>query len=312
MKALITGINGQAGSYLAEFLLKKGFEVHGLVRRHSVASAQTARIEHIRKDIHLHYGDVTDFSSVARAIKIAQPDHIYNLAAQSHVKVSEDTPIYTAHADALGLLNILEVMRINHNCQFYQASTSEMFGNEIDADGYQRETTPMKPVSPYGAAKLFAHNICNHYRKAYNMWIGCGILFNHTSVRRGETFVEKKIADGFKQYKKTGKRLELGNLSAQRDIGYAPEYVEAMYQIIQKGDDYVIATGYTWSVEEMCQLAAKELGITSIHDVVTPSEKYLRANELNLLKGDSSKALRDFGWKPKKQFPEIMKELCSL
>lgn len=310
MKALITGINGQDGSYLAELLLSKGYEVHGIVRRNSIAANQSIRINHIYDKLELHYGDMTDFSSLFSVISKVRPDEIYNLAAQSHVKVSEETPIYTAQADAVGVVNLLEIVR-QFPCRLYQASTSEMFGNHEGVYKHiQNERTPFKPVSPYGASKLFAHNLCTHYRTAYGLKISCGILFNHTSPRRGDTFVEKKIVNGFKEYKKTGKRLELGNLSAKRDIGYSPEYVEAMWMMLQnEPDDYVIGTGETYSVEEICKIAAKELDITNIFDVVTPSEKYMRANELNYLCADPTKAMMKLGWNPKKKLPEIIKEM---
>lgn len=313
MKALITGINGQDGSYLAELLLSKGYGVHGIVRRNSVAANQSFRINHIYDQLHLHYGDITDFVSISSVINKVRPDEIYNLAAQSHVKVSEETPIYTAQADAVGVINLLELVR-QFPCRMYQASTSEMFGNqdEVQYQFTQNENTPFKPVSPYGASKLFAHNLCTHYRKAYGLKISCGILFNHTSPRRGDTFVEKKIVNGFKEYKKTGKRLELGNLSAKRDIGYAPEYVEAMWMMLQvEPDDYVIGTGETYSVNEICHMVAKELDIKNIFDVVTPTDKYFRANELNLLCADPSKAMFKLGWKPKKKLPEILKEMIE-
>lgn len=312
MKALITGIAGQDGSYLAELLLSKGYEVHGIVRRHSVSETQSHRINHIFDKLHLHYGDMTDFASLLHIIQKVRPDEIYNLAAQSHVKVSEETPIYTAQADAVGVANLLEILRL-FPCKLYQASTSEMFGNSIDGDGYQRESTPMRPVSPYGASKLFAHNLCNHYREAYKLFICCGILFNHTSVRRGETFVEQKIVKGLCEVKK-GKRefIELGILSPTRDIGYAPEYVEAMWLMLQqeKPDDYIISTGISTSIYDIQRYVCHSL---ELHQVkcIKYSEKYHRAQELHDLKGDCTKATYKLGWRHKKKLERILDEMIE-
>lgn len=309
MKALITGIAGQDGSYLAELLLSKGYEVHGIVRRHSVSETQSHRINHIFDNIHLHYGDMTDFASLLHIIQKVKPDEIYNLAAQSHVKVSEETPLYTLKADGEGVVNLLEILRLYH-CKMYQASTSEMFGNATTAT--LNERTPLNPVSPYGWAKLYAHGICGHYREAYGLPIYRGILFNHTSVRRGETFVEQKIVKGLVEVSK-GLRtnIELGNLDAVRDIGYAPEYVEAMWLMMQKEpDDYVIGTEMAYSVREIVQMVCEMLGLYMTKSVEC-SDKYLRAQELNHLKADCTKAFMELGWKAKKQLPEILEEMVK-
>jgi GDPmannose 4,6-dehydratase len=256
MKALITGINGQDGSYLAEFLLEKGYEVHGTLKRNSVSENQTARLDKVYEDLNLHYADMTDLSSLNRVIQEVNPDEIYNLAAQSHVKISFEQPLYTANATGLGTLNLLEsVKQINKSIKIYQASSSEMFGNSIDADGYQRETTPMNPVSPYGCAKVFAYNISRNYRNSYGMFISNGILFNHESERRGTNFVTNKVCKEAVRIKLgLSDRLKLGNLNATRDWGHAKDYVKAMWQILQldKPDDFVCATGISHSIEELC------------------------------------------------------------
>lgn len=312
MRALITGVNGQDGSYLAELLLNNGYQVHGLVRRNSVAANQSTRVNHLidNRDFHLHYGDVTDMANLSQIVKKVIPDEVYNLAAQSHVKVSEELPSYTADADAKGVLNLLELCT-HWGFKIYQASTSEMFGNTTEEP--QNEDTPLNPVSPYGAAKTYAHHLCNHYRKAYGLFITCGILFNHTSVRRGDTFIEQKIAKGFVEFKKSGKKFEIGNLNAKRDFGYTPEYVQAMWMMMNhsKPDNFVIGTGVSWSVESICTMAAQRLGISNIFDVVTPSYKYMRAQELDTLKADYTKAEKELGWKPVKMFPDILNEMID-
>lgn len=312
MKAFITGINGQDGSYLAEFLLSKGYDVYGIIRRNSVSENQTYRINEILPKINLSYGDVTDLSSIISVLKNIMPDEIYNLAAQSHVKVSFEQPIATANVTGLGALNVFEAARlICPNAKIYQASTSEMFGNNIDADGFQRETTRMTPVSPYGAAKLYAHNIGINYRHSYNMFISNGILFNHESIRRGSNFVTTKIIKGAVSiYLKKSEKLYLGNLDATRDWGYAKDFVEAMWLILQqdKPDDFVCATGISSSVRHLCSLTFSKLNM-DYKDYVLQDENYYRPEELNDLKGDSSKFKNLTNWKPSISFNEMIDEM---
>src|SRR5688572_8388661 len=254
-RALITGINGQDGSYLSEFLLDKGYEVHGILKRNSVAETQTTRIEHIRDRIFLHYGDVTDLSSLNYIIKETKPQEIYHLAAQSHVRISFDQPLYTANATGIGTLNLLEAVRLmDPSIKIYQASSSEMFGNSVDADGYQRETTPMNPVSPYGCAKVFSYHLARNYRNAYKLFVSNGILFNHESPRRGTNFVTNKVCKEAVRVKYgQNDKLELGNLDASRDWGHAKDYVRAMWLILQQSepDDFVCATGVSHSVRNL-------------------------------------------------------------
>lgn len=313
-KALITGINGQDGSYLAEFLLEKGYEVHGVMKRNSISETQAIRVEHLSNKITLHYGDITDLSSIVRILKETNPDEIYNLAAQSHVRISFDEPVYTLMATGLGVLNILEGVRhTNLNSKIYQASSSEMFGNNIDTDGFQRETTPMTPVSPYGAAKLYGHNICKNYRNSYNMFICSGILFNHESPRRGTNFVTNKVCkEAVKiKYGLTDK-LVLGNLNANRDWGHAKDYVEAMWMMLQqeKPDDFVCSTGISHSVKELVQYVFNKLDL-DWEKYVNQSQKYLRPEELNNLKGDSSKLRELTGWRPNYTFETMLDEMIS-
>jgi GDPmannose 4,6-dehydratase len=234
-KSLITGINGQDGSYLAEFLLSKGYEVHGTLKRNSVSENQTSRLDHVYDKIILHYADLTDMSSLISVIQKVMPDEIYNLAAQSHVRISFDQPLYTANVTGIGTLNLLEAVKlIKPNTKIYQASSSEMFGNSIDSDGFQRETTPMNPVSPYGCAKVFSYNICRNYRNSYGMFISNGILFNHESPRRGTNFVTNKVCkEAVKIKLGLSNELKLGNLDATRDWGHAKDYVKAMWEILQ-------------------------------------------------------------------------------
>ena len=327
-RALITGITGQDGSYLAEFLLKKGYEVHGLVRRSSTFNLHN--IEHLFKagkapDPHLHYGDMTDINSLISALRSARPQEIYNLAAQSHVKVSFEVPYYTAQSDAVGVLSLLEAVRIlNIPAKIYQASTSELFSGD-KKEAPQNEKTPFKPRSPYGVAKLYAYEIARIYRESYGMFAVNGILFNHESPRRGYSFVSRKITHGAAEIK-LGLRenILLGNLEAHRDWGYAKEYVEAMWKMLQqkKPKDLVIATGETHSVREFVEVVfshagmplhwqgkgLKEKGIDQ-HGItrIAIDPVYFRPNEVSYLYGDPSRARKELNWKAKTKFEELAK-----
>ena len=307
--ALITGITGQDGSYLAELLLAKGYEVHGIVRRLSTFGTQ--RIEHIFDRLHLHYGDVTDGGAMARIVAEVEPDELYNLAAQSHVRVSFDQPHYTAEAVALGALNVLEAARAIPGCRVYQASSSEMYGQVVETP--QRETTPFRPRSPYGVAKVYAHWITVNYRESYGMHASCGILFNHESPRRGETFVTRKItraaariAAGHQQH------VSLGNLDAKRDWGHARDYVEAMWLMLQQDepDDYVIATGETHTVREFATLAFSIVGLDYL-DYVRHDQRYDRPAEVDVLLGDASKARERLGWTPSVTFGGLVRQMVE-
>ena len=313
-KALITGINGQDGSYLAEFLLEKGYEVWGVVKRNSVSETQSVRIDHIFEKLNLEYADLTDMASLVSVLQKVQPDEIYNLAAQSHVRVSFDQPIYTANATGLGTLNILESVRmVSPNSKIYQASSSEMFGNNIDKDGYQRETTPMNPVSPYGCAKVFSYNICRNYRNSYGMKIWNGILFNHESPRRGTNFVTNKVVKAAVKIKLgLQSDLHLGNLDATRDWGHAKDYVEAMWMMLQTDEpnDYVCATGVSHSVRELVNYVFTRLGL-HWSEYVKQDEKFLRPEELHNLKGDSTKLRNELGWVPKYSFETMLDEMIE-
>ena len=313
-KALITGINGQDGSYLAEFLLKKGYEVFGTLKRNSVAENQTARLDKVYDKIKLFYADLTDLSSLISVIQKTQPDEIYNLAAQSHVRISFDQPIYTAQVTGVGTLNMLEAVRlIKPDAKVYQASSSEMFGNSIDVDGFQRETTAMYPVSPYGCAKVYSYNICRNYRNSYNMFISNGILFNHESPRRGTNFVTNKVVkEAVKIKLGLSKKLALGNLDATRDWGHAKDYVEAMWMILQleNPDDYVCATGISHSVKELCEYVFGKLEL-SYQDYIVMDEKFLRPEELNDLKGDPTKLKKHTEWEPTYTFETMLDEMIE-
>jgi GDPmannose 4,6-dehydratase len=313
--ALILGINGQDGSYLAEFLLEKKYEVWGGIKRNSVAENQTSRLDSIYSQLmgKLQYADLTDLASLISLIQQSQPDEIYNLAAQSHVRISFDQPIYTTLATGLGVLNLLEAIRlIKPDVKFYQASSSEMFGNCIDSDGFQRESTPMNPVSPYGCAKVYGYNITRNYRNSYNLFAANGILFNHESPRRGTNFVTNKVAkEAVKIKKGLSKELKLGNLHATRDWGHAKDYAKAMWLILQQKtpDDYVCATGISYSVKDLVEYTFSKLGL-DWEKYVKIDQKYFRPEELEDLKGDSSK-LRKLGWKPEYTFQTMMDEMIE-
>jgi len=329
-KALITGITGQDGSYLTELLLDKGYEVHGIIRRAS--SFNTTRIDHLFKDFHqsdvrlfLHHGDLTDSSNLNRILEKSRPDEIYNLAAQSHVKVSFDVPEYTGEVDAIGVLRILDAIKeTGIETKFYQASTSELFG--LAQEIPQSEKTPFYPRSPYAAAKLYAYWVVKNYREAYNIFAVNGILFNHESPRRGETFVTRKITRAATRIKLgLQDKLHLGNLDSKRDWGYAPEFVEAMWLMLQadKPEDYVIATGETRTVREFIELSFKELEIDIAWQGQAEEEKgidaktgktlieidpfYYRPTEVDILLGDYSKAKNELGWQPRVKFSDLVK-----
>jgi len=292
--ALITGINGQDGSYLAEFLLEKGYEVWGTVKRNSVAENQTSRLDEIYPQLigKLQYADLTDLASLISVIQQCQPDEIYNLAAQSHVRISFDQPIYTAQATGVGTLNLLEAIRLTKpNAKMYQASSSEMFGNSIDEDGFQRETTPLVPVSPYGCAKVYSYNICNNYKNSYGMFVSNGILFNHESPRRGTNFVTNKVVKGAVMIKKGLKQdLSLGNMDATRDWGHAKDYVKAMWMMLQQDEpgNFVCSTGVSHSVKDLVAYTFGKLDL-DWKQYIKQDPKFLRPEELEDLKGDSTK-----------------------
>jgi len=335
-KALITGITGQDGSYLAELLLSKGYEVHGIIRRSS--SFNTARLDHIYQDPHvndrhlfLYYGDMTDSLAIDRIMNEVKPDEIYHLAAQSHVHVSFDIPKYTGEVDALGTLYVLEAMR-NHapNARMYNATTSELYGKVLEIP--QKESTPFNPRSPYGVAKLYSYHIVKNYREAYGLFAVNGILFNHESERRGSTFVTKKITEGLVNYLKTGKPFYLGNVYAKRDWGYAPDFVEGMYLMLQQTEpeDFVLATGETHTIKEFVDEClyfipdrrfewAKDRFLRECLWEVFPDEstklvigiddKYYRPAEVDLLLGDATKAKEKLGWEPKTKFKDLVKKM---
>ena len=326
--ALITGITGQDGSYLAELLLEKGYEVHGIVRRSSLIN--THRIDHIYDSITLHYGDLTDSTNLVRVIKQVQPDEIYNLGAQSHVKVSFEMPEYTADVDGMGTLRILEAVRLlgmEDLVRIYQASTSELYG--LVQETPQKETTPFYPRSPYGVAKLYGYWITKNYREAYGMYACSGILFNHESPRRGETFVTRKITRGLSRISNGLQDcLYLGNLDAKRDWGHAKDFVEAMWLMLQQDepDDYVIATGVQYSVKDFIEEAAPYFGMNIVwlnegldtvgydrnskKTVIRVDPKYFRPAEVETLLGDASKAKEKMGWEPKISFKQLVEDMC--
>jgi len=316
-KALITGITGQDGSYLTELLLDKGYEVHGIVRRSS--SFNTDRIEHLYRDPHergtrlfLHYGDLGDASSLNRIIEKVAPDEVYNLGAQSHVRVSFDVPEYTSDVTGLGTVRLLEAIReVGLQPRFYQASSSELYGKVVETP--QRETTPFHPRSPYAAAKAYAFYITQNYREAYGLFACNGILFNHESPRRGETFVTRKITRALGRMKYgLQDKLYLGNLDAKRDWGFAGDYVEAMWRMLQaeRPDDYVVATNETHSVREFLDIAARHLGV-DLEGRVEVDPRYFRPAEVDLLLGDATKARRELGWSPRVGFEELVRMMAD-
>jgi len=315
-KALITGINGQDGSYLTELLLEKNYEVHGILKRNSVAENQTARLDdvyHTIKD-NLYYADMTDMASLVRVLQEVQPDEIYNLAAQSHVRISFDQPIYTAQTVAIGTMNLLEAIRlICPTVRMYQASSSEMFGNSIDEDGFQRESTPMNPTSPYGCAKVFGYNLVRNYRNSYNLFLSNGILFNHESPRRGTNFVTNKVVkEAVKIKNGVSNKLMLGNLNATRDWGHSKDYVKCMWLILQhdKPDDFVCSTGISHSVKDLCEYIFNKLDL-NYKDYVGIDDKYFRPEELTDLKGDCTKAKNVLGWKHEYAFESMLDEMIE-
>tara|TARA_R110000782_G_scaffold78547_1_gene156627 strand:+ start:11297 stop:12268 length:972 start_codon:yes stop_codon:yes gene_type:complete len=315
-KALITGIAGQDGSYLTEYLLSLGYEVHGMVRRHSVAENQNFRLHHImdNPNVTSHYGDLLDYPSLVRIISLVQPDEIYNLGAMSHVRVSFDMPSFTIQTNALGVLNILEVYRtLCPEAKFYQASSSEMFGNSVDEDGVQRLTTPMNPVSPYGCAKVMGYNLVKHYRQAYKLHACNGILFNHESPRRGSNFVTNKVVKTAVEIKKgLTNVLELGNMDSSRDWGHSKDYVRAMHKIINHDvpDEFIVATGKSHTVRQLCETVFSKLGM-DYRDYVVQNPKFMRPEELRYLRGDPSKVIETLGWKPEYTFETMLDEMIE-
>ena len=310
-RVLITGITGMDGSHLADLLLEKGYEVFGMERR--VSTPNRTNIKHLEGKIKFVEGDLTDQMSLVRCLKKVEPDEIYNLAAQSFVYVSFLTPEQTSDVNALGVLRMLEAIReYGKPTKFYQASTSEMFGKVQETP--QNETTPFYPRSPYGVAKLYGHWITKNYRESYDMFVCCGILFNHESERRGIEFVTRKITDGIARiHLGLQDKIVLGNLDAKRDWGYAPDYVEAMWLMLQQDepDDYVISTGKTYSIREFLDYSFKHIGITDWSKYVGQDERYMRPSEVDLLRGDSSKALKNLGWKPKTSLEEMVGKMID-
>ena len=315
-KALITGINGQDGSYLSEHLLSLGYEVHGIVRRHSVAENQNHRLvkNGTSGKIKAYYGDLTDYPSLVRIISDVMPDEIYNLGAMSHVRVSFDMPSFTIQTNALGVLNMLEVYRtVCPNAKFYQASSSEMFGNSVDEDGVQRLTTPMNPVSPYGCSKVMGYNLVRHYRHAYKLHACNGILFNHECPRRGTNFVTNKVVRGAVAIKKgLENKLELGNMDSYRDWGHSKDYVRAMHMIVnhKTPEEFIVATGNTHSVRDLCETVFSKLDL-NYEDYIVQNPKYMRPEELKYLKGDPSKAKKILGWEPHYTFSSMIDEMIE-
>ena len=313
-RALITGISGQDGSYLSEYLLDLDYEVHGIIRRLSVAENQDSRLKETCSNIETHYGDMSDIPSLTRVVSEVKPDEIYNLAAMSHVRISFDIPHYTIQTNAMGVLNILEAYRnIVPKAKFYQASSSEMFGNSVDEDGVQRLTTPMTPVSPYGCAKVLGFNLVRHYRHAYGLHACNGILFNHESPRRGANFVTNKVVKTAVHIKAgLTDKLELGNMDSKRDWGHSKDYVRAMHMIVNHDvpDEFIIATGQTNSVRDLCEYVFSKLDLDYKEHVVQNS-KFMRPEELNYLKGDPSKAREVLKWEPEYTFETLLDDMIE-
>lgn len=313
-KALITGVAGQDGSYLTEHLVSMGYEVHGLVRRNSVPEHQESRVDHLAGQFSAYYSDLLDMGSLIRLLGSIAPDEVYNLGAQSHVRISFDIPEFTVQTNALGPLHVLEALRVlGLESRYYQASSSEMFGDSVDADLFQRETTPMHPVSPYGCAKLFGYHITRNYRKAYGMFAANGILFNHESPRRGSNFVTSKIIKTAVQIKLgLAHELVLGNLDSQRDWGHSRDYVRAMHLILNHSepDDFVVATGTTRSVRQLLDLTFGQLGM-NYENFVKQDSKFMRPEELLYLRGDASKITKVLGWEPSLSFEDMIAEMTS-
>lgn len=312
-RALITGISGQDGSYLAEFLLNKGYEVYGTIRRQSTESTLN-RIKHLVGDLKLDYADLTDVSSLQKILIHSKPHEIYNLGAQSHVKVSYENPIYTTNVVALGTLNLLESVRyFSPFSRVYQAGTSEMFGNSVDEDGFQRETTPFKPANPYACAKVFAHQICINYRNSYNLYISNGILYNHESPRRGENFVTVKvIKTAVDIFRGKTNELKLGTLDSHRDWGHSKDYVKAMWMILQHSnpDDFICATGVSHSIKDLCEYVFTKLNM-DYEKYVKIDQNFVRPEETKFLRGDSSKLRNVIGWEPEYSFETLMDEIIG-
>lgn len=313
-KAFITGINGQDGSQLARLLLSKGYEVHGIVRRNSIPEHQELRIDDLTDQIRTYYGDLGHSSAISRLLRDIQPDEIYHLAAQSHVRISFEIPLYTANTNAMGTLSMLEAYRLEcPEARFYQASSSEMFGTGIDDDLCQRETTTMLPTSPYGCAKLFAYHIVRNYRKSYKLFASNGILFNHESSMRGSNFVTGKVVKGAVMIKLGMlSHLEMGNMDSYRDWGHSRDYVRAMHMILNHSepDEFVVATGVTRSVREMCEFVFGQLGL-NYQDHIRINPKFFRPEELPYLKGDASKIRNTLGWQPEISFEDMMLEMIE-
>ena len=313
-KAFITGIAGQDGSYLAEYLLAKNYEVHGIVRRNSITEHQRNRLSHLGEKIELSYGDLIDKTSIDTVLKILKPDEIYNLGSQSHVKVSFEIPYFTSQTNAIGTLNLLESIRVNTpKSKFYQASSSEMFGRSIEEDGFQRETTKFEPTSPYGCAKVFAYNLTKHYRNAYKLFAVNGILFNHESPRRGSNFVTSKVVKTAVRIKKgLEDKLVLGNLDSSRDWGHAKDYIKAMYLMLNHSvpDDYVVASGETRTVRQLCEYVFMKLDL-DLGKFLKQSKKFMRPEELPFLKGDSSKIRKLLKWEPDYTFEMLVDEMIN-
>jgi len=313
-KAFITGIAGQDGSYLTEYLLKKNYEVYGIIRRNSITEHQRLRVSHISDKINIDYGDLLDTTSLENQIKKIKPDEIYNLGAQSHVRISFEIPHYTVMNNAIGTLNLFETVKNNaRNSKIYQASSSEMFGRSVDKDGLQRETTRFEPTSPYGCSKVFCFNLTKHYRIAYKLFAVNGILFNHESPRRGSNFVTSKVVKTAVRIKHNlEKKLVLGNLDSSRDWGHSKDYVKAMHLMMNhiKSDDFVVATGETRTVRQLCEYVFGKLNL-DMNKHISQSEKFMRPEELKFLCGDSSKIKKELGWKPDYSFEDMIDEMIK-